>query len=42
MPSFETLILKLVLILSGSLVVQGKEEKREEYQKGTFLKQSYS
>jgi hypothetical protein len=33
MSSFDTLILKLVLILSGSLVVPGKEEKQEEYQK---------
>ena len=38
LPSFETLILKCVLILSGSLVVPGNEENRNEYQKGTFLK----
>jgi hypothetical protein len=33
MSSFETLILKRVLILSGSLGVPGKEENRDEYQK---------
>jgi hypothetical protein len=38
MSSFETLILKLVLILSGSLVVPGNEENRDESQKGTFLR----
>jgi hypothetical protein len=39
MSNFEILILKRVLILSGSLGVQGKEEKWNEFQKGTFLKQ---
>jgi hypothetical protein len=33
LPSFDTLILKLVLILSGSLVVPEKEEKKWESQK---------
>jgi hypothetical protein len=41
LSSFETLILKLVLILSGSLVVHGKEENREEFQKGTFLRRLF-
>jgi hypothetical protein len=39
MSSFETLILKRVLILSGSLVVLENEENRDESQKGTFLRQ---
>jgi hypothetical protein len=37
LSSFETLILKRVLILSGSLVVPGNDEDRGEYQKGRFL-----
>jgi hypothetical protein len=39
LSSFDTLILKRVLILHRSLVVPEKEEKKEEYQKGTFLRQ---
>jgi hypothetical protein len=38
MPSFETLILKRILILSGSLVGPGNNENRNEFQKGTFLR----
>jgi hypothetical protein len=30
------------LILSGSLVVQGKAEKSDEYQKGSFLTQHFA
>jgi hypothetical protein len=37
MSSFETLILQRVLILSGSLLVQGKEENSGEFQKGSFM-----
>jgi hypothetical protein len=41
MSSFETLILKWVLILSGSLVVPENDEDSDEYQKGTFLRQHF-
>jgi hypothetical protein len=37
MPSFETLILKRVLILSGSHDVLENDEDRGKFQKGTFL-----
>jgi hypothetical protein len=40
LSSIDTLILKRVLILSGSLLVPGKEEKMDEFQKGTFLIQN--
>jgi hypothetical protein len=38
MSSFETLILERVLILSDSLPVPGKLEKKREFQKGPFLR----
>jgi hypothetical protein len=37
LPSLDTLILKRVLILSGSLLDLGKEEKMDGFQKGPFL-----
>src|SRR5918992_5310107 len=37
MPSFETLILKRVLIHRRSLVVLENDEDSDEFQKGTFL-----
>jgi hypothetical protein len=40
LPSFETLILKWVLILSGSLLVLKKEAMKDEFQKGSFLRHS--
>jgi hypothetical protein len=36
LPNIDTLILKRVLILSGSLLVPGKEEKMDKFQKGSF------
>jgi hypothetical protein len=38
MTSFDTLILKWVLILSGSLVVPENDEDSDEYQKRLFLR----
>jgi hypothetical protein len=41
MPSFDTLILKRVLILSGSHGVPENDDDSDEYQKRSFLIQLY-